>query len=81
MASSYGNGNACNAYFDLISDEIQKLNKKLSISAVTKIMKYHNPLKVMNATQLARKINLDNEMRNPHCNVRTISISIKLHLS
>jgi len=42
--------------------KFRKLNKKVSISAVTEIMKYHNPLKVMNATQLARKINLDNEM-------------------
>jgi|GEM_PF-5597110 len=43
--------------------KFRKLNKKVSIPAVTEIMILHNPLKVMNATQLARKINLDKEMR------------------
>ena len=43
--------------------KFRELNKKVSIPAVTEIMKFHNPLKVLTATQLARKINQDNEMR------------------
>lgn len=41
----------------------RKLKVKVSIPFVIEIMKFHNPLKVMNATKLARKINQDSEMR------------------
>ena len=41
----------------------RKLKVKVSIPSVIEIMIFHNPLKVMNATQLARKINQDSEMR------------------
>ena len=49
----------------LISYQIKckKLKAQVSIPAVVEIIKFHNPLKVMNATQLARKLNQDNEMR------------------
>ena len=49
----------------LISYQIKckKLKAHVSIPAVVEIIKFHNPLKVMNATQLARKLNQDNEMR------------------
>lgn len=43
--------------------KFKKLNARVSIPAVTEIIKFHNPLKMMNAIQLARKINQDNEMR------------------
>ncbi|WP_082090557.1 IS701 family transposase [Methanosarcina sp. MTP4] len=43
--------------------KFRKLHNQISIPAVIEIMKFHNPLKVMNATQLAMKINQDNEMR------------------
>jgi hypothetical protein len=43
--------------------KFKKLNVLVSITAVAEIVKFHNPLKVMNAKQLARKINQDNEMR------------------
>jgi SRSO17 transposase len=36
---------------------------RVSIPAVAEIVKFHNPLKVLNATQLARKLSQDNEMR------------------
>jgi SRSO17 transposase len=49
----------------LISYQIKckKLKAQVSIPAVVEIIKFHNPLKVMNAIQLARKLNQDNEMR------------------
>jgi len=43
--------------------KFKKLKVHVSIPAVAEIIKFHNPLKVMNATQLARKISQDNEMR------------------
>jgi hypothetical protein len=43
--------------------KFKKSKMRVSIPAVVEIIKFHNPLKVMNATQLARKINQDNEMR------------------
>lgn len=43
--------------------KFRKLQTYVSIPAVIEIMKFHNPLNMMNATQLARKINQDNEMR------------------
>lgn len=49
----------------LISYQVifRKLQTQVSIPDVIEIMKFHNPLNIMNATQLARKINQDNEMR------------------
>jgi SRSO17 transposase len=49
----------------LISYQIKckKLNVQISIPAVIDIFKFHNPLKVMNVIQLAKKINQDNELR------------------
>jgi hypothetical protein len=49
----------------LISYQIKckKLKVQVSTPAVADIIKFHNPLKVMNAIQLARKLNQDNEMR------------------
>ena len=49
----------------LISYQVKftKLHKGVSIPSVIEIMKFHDPLRVMNATQLARKINQDYEMR------------------
>jgi SRSO17 transposase len=43
--------------------KFKKLKMHVSIPAVAEIIKFHNPLKVMNATQLARKLNQDNVMR------------------
>jgi SRSO17 transposase len=43
--------------------KFEKVKAQVSIPAVAEIFKFHNPLKVMNATQLARKLNQDNEMR------------------
>jgi len=43
--------------------KFKKLKARVSIPAVAEIFKFHNPLKAMNATQLARKLNQDNEMR------------------
>jgi len=43
--------------------KFRKLQTYVSIPAVIEIMKFHNPLNMMNATQLAKKINQDNEMR------------------
>jgi SRSO17 transposase len=43
--------------------KFEKLKVQVSIPAVAEIIKVHNPLKVMTATQLAIKINQDNEMR------------------
>src|SRR5664279_2824315 len=43
--------------------KFKKLKVRVSIPAIVEIVKFHNPLKVMNATQLARKLNQDNEMR------------------
>lgn len=43
--------------------KFRKLKVKVTIPAVAEIVKFHNPLKVMNSTQLARKISQDNEIR------------------
>ncbi len=43
--------------------KFRKLKVRVSIPAVVEIVKFHNPLKVMNAIQLARELNQDNEMR------------------
>src|SRR5664280_2834785 len=43
--------------------KFKKLKVRVSIPVIVEIVKFHNPLKVMNATQLARKLNQDNEMR------------------
>jgi SRSO17 transposase len=43
--------------------KFKKLKVRVSIPAIVEIVKVHNPIKVMTATQLARKINQDNEMR------------------
>jgi SRSO17 transposase len=43
--------------------KFKKLKVQVSIPAVAEIVKFHNPLKVINATQLARKLSQDNEMR------------------
>jgi hypothetical protein len=43
--------------------KFKKLKIHVSITAVAEIVKFHYPLKVINATQLARKLNQDNEMR------------------
>lgn len=43
--------------------KFRELKVRVSIPAVAEIVKFHNPLKVMNATQLARKLSQDNEMR------------------
>ena len=43
--------------------KFRKLNVRVSVPAVAEIVKFHNPLKVMNATQLARKLSQDKEMR------------------
>ena len=43
--------------------KFKKLKTRVSIPAVIEIIKFHNPLKLMNAMQLARKLNQDNEMR------------------
>lgn len=53
------------AMLTLISYQMKfrKLNVRVSVPAVAEIVKFHNPLKVMNATQLARKLSQDNEMR------------------
>jgi len=63
MAPSYDNGNACNAYLISYQKKFKKLKTRVSIPAVIEIIKFHNPLKLMNAMQLARKLNQDNEMR------------------
>jgi SRSO17 transposase len=43
--------------------KFKKLRMRVSIPAVIEIIKFHNPLKVMNSIHLARKLNQDNEMR------------------
>ena len=43
--------------------KFRKSTVQVSIPAVAEIVKFHNPLKVMNAKQLARKLSQDNEMR------------------
>jgi len=43
--------------------KFKKLKVRVSIPAVAEIFKFHNPLKTMNAIQLAIKISQDNEMR------------------
>ena len=49
----------------LISYQVKfrKLHTQVSIPSVIEIMKFHNPLNMINATQLAKKINQDYELR------------------
>jgi hypothetical protein len=43
--------------------KFKKLKAWVSIPAVAEIVKFHNPLKVMKSTQIAKKLNQDNNMR------------------
>jgi len=62
MAPSYGTDNACNAYFTVIPDKIHKMHK-ISLRGVILILKYHNPLRRIDAWEIAKILNQDNELR------------------
>ena len=62
MASSHDISNACDAYFAIFQIEFKKMYK-ISITGVIWILKYHNPLKRIDAWEIARILNRDNELR------------------